>query len=375
MSADAETLDDIRKSFRVRWYRCPIERATLHDLMRASDLQGWLQAVGHLALFGCTGALTYYFFDRQMWVGFALALFVHGTVASFLVYANHELGHGTVFRTKRLNAVFLRIYSVLAWHNFHEYAMSHYHHHLYTLHPRADQEVVVPLYPSLRPLYLLQLFTLNVFGGFESRGVIPTIGGAFKTACGAYAVFSTPGWLEALYADKPEARKRAVGWARATVLFHVGLAAVSFALGLWLIPVLVSLAPSIANWLAYFVGAPMHCGLRDDAPDFRLCARTITLDPLSEFLYWRMNWHLEHHMFAAVPCYNLRKLHRAVARDMPKPRTLSGAWREMRQTWRRQQEDPSYQFDTPLPPPSDGAPAPHDPDAASIGDLAPKELR
>ena len=73
----------------------------------------------------------------------------------------------------------------------------------------------------------------------------------------------------------------------------------------------------------------MHCGLRSDVADFRKCVRSITLDPISEFLYWRMNWHLEHHMFAGVPCYNLKKLHKAVADDMPKVRTFFGAWKEM----------------------------------------------
>ena len=66
--------------------------------------------------------------------------------------------------------------------------------------------------------------------------------------------------------------------------------------------------------------------------------------------------------------------------DMPVPRTLIGAWREMRQTWRRQQEDPDYVFDTPLPPTARPAVL-HEKDvaesdelASSIGDLAPKAL-
>ena len=103
--------------------------------------------------------------------------------------------------------------------------------------------------------------------------------------------------------------------------------------------------------------------------------RTITLDPVSEFLYWHMNWHLEHHMFAAVPCYHLPKLHRAVANEMPAPRTLVGAWREIREVWRRQEQDPGYQFDTPLPARSGAAPPPANPEAAAIGDIAPRELR
>ena len=211
-----------------------------------------------------------------------------------------------MFKTKWLNAVFLRIFSVLAWWNFHEYAMSHTYHHIYTLHPRADKEVTLPAHPSLRRHYLLQLFTLNLFGGFVTRGIIGWVWGTLKTAFGIYGVFSTPGWLEALYLNRPDARRKAVNWARFLLLFHIGFAAASFALGLCILPVLVSVAPFVGNWLGYFIGVPMHCGLRDDVPDFRLCVRTITLDPLSEFLYWHMNWHLEHHMFAAVPCYNLK---------------------------------------------------------------------
>ena len=42
-------------------------------------------------------------------------------------------------RTRWLNQAFLRVYRVLGWHNFHEYAMSHTHHHRYTLHPTADE--------------------------------------------------------------------------------------------------------------------------------------------------------------------------------------------------------------------------------------------
>jgi len=119
---------------------------------------------------------------------------------------------------------------------------------------------------------------------------------------------------------------------------------------------------------------PMHTGLRSNVPDFRKCVRSITLDPVSEFLYWHMNWHTEHHMYAAIPCYNLAGMARSIAGDMPKPRTLFGAWKEMRQTFQRQKTDPSYEFDTPVPPPREKAPDPRDPLRASIGDLAPKGL-
>jgi fatty acid desaturase len=79
-------------------------------------------------------------------------------------------------------------------------------------------------------------------------------------------------------------------------------------------------------------------------------------------------------MFAAVPCYNLRKLHRTVASDMPKPRTLLGAWREMRQTWKKQQENPGYQFDTPLPGSKKEEKKKRDALEGSLGDLDPRTL-
>lgn len=118
----------------------------------------------------------------------------------------------------------------------------------------------------------------------------------------------------------------------------------------------------------------MHTGLRDNVADFRLCVRSITLDPVSQFLYWRMNWHLEHHMFAAVPCYNLKRLSRTVAADLPKPRTLVGAWQEMRRTRKKQQEDPGYQFDTPLPGSTAQSAKKQDSLESSLGDLPPKSL-
>ena len=90
----------------------------------------------------------------------------------------------------------------------------------------------------------------------------------------------------------------------------------------------------------------------------------------------RMNWHIEHHLFAGVPCYNHKKLYREVAADMPQPRSLSGAWREMGEVWRRQQTDADYQlFDTPLPATAwevrEDTP---DKLESSIGELAPRAL-
>lgn len=365
---------EVRKTLQIRWYRCPIDTHVLRELLRPNDRRGYMQCVGHLGLWAMTGTASFFAYQLQLWWAFFGLLFLHGTVASFFTAPNHELCHKTVFARRELNDVFVKIFGLLSMQNFRIYQFSHHHHHRFTLFPEGDREEVMPATPSLRALYLLQLFTFNITGGYQSRGLIPTLLGHFKIACNR---FDNPfnSWGSELYEGHDEQRWLAVKWARSIIAFHIGFALFCVLLGQPIIILLVSGSIFIGNWWRYFVGVPMHCGLRSNNTDFRKCVRSIKLDPLSQFLYWHMNWHLEHHMFAAVPCYNLRRLHEVVAEDMPEPRSLLGAWREMRETWQRQKSDPDYAFDTPLPV-SKSASMQKVQNAlhTSMGELGPKEL-
>ena len=375
MSAQVQKpMSEIRKELRIKWYRCPIDPTVLRELSKPSDLQGFQMALGHLGLWLLTGAVSFYFAVEQLWLGFLLTIFLHGTVGTFFSAPHHELCHGTVFKTKRLNEIFLRIFSTLGLQNFHIYKMSHSYHHRFTLHRIADKEVVLPKTPSLRFLYLLQLFTFNIKGGFESRGLFPTMRGLFRVAADRMEQPYNE-WGAELYAEFPEERLKAVHWARYLIAVHLSFALFAVLIGYPILILIVSLHPFIGNWLRYFVGAPMHCGLQSDVSDFRKCVRSITLDPISEFLYWHMNWHLEHHMFAAVPCYNLKKLYEAVAEDMPQPRTLISSWQEMLEVVKHQEADPAYEFDTPTPPQRTRREKEQQLELeASIGDLAPTAI-
>ena len=368
------SMAEVRKTLKIRWYRCPIDTESLRQLTRPCDIQGLVQALGHLMLWVITGVTAYTLYSQQIWWAFFLALFAHGTVASFFTAPNHELCHKTVFKTRGLNDFFLGVYGLIGAQNFRIYQFSHHHHHRYTLFLEGDREEVMPATPSLRALYMLQLFTVNITGGYQSRGLIPTIKGHIKIARNQ---FDNPfnSWGEELYEGHDKQREMAVNWARAVLIFHGLVIVGALAIGQPILIVLISGSIFIGNWWRYFVGVPMHCGLRTNNADFRKCVRTIKLDPLSQFLYWHMNWHLEHHMFAAVPCYYLEKLHHAVADDMPEPRTLVGAWKEMRETWKRQCIDPDYAFDTPVPSKAvKNTVAEADSLASSMGELGPREL-
>ena len=67
------------------------------------------------------------------------------------------------------------------------------------------------------------------------------------------------------------------------------------------------------------------------------------MNPIFRFLYWEMNYHVEHHMFPMVPYHALAKLHQELKADMPKPYNgLWEAYREIIPALLRQVKDPTY---------------------------------
>ena len=78
--------------------------------------------------------------------------------------------------------------------------------------------------------------------------------------------------------------------------------------------------PSLYGAWHYVLTALMqHLGLAEDVLDHRLNARTVYLNPISRFIYWNMNYHVEHHMFPLVPYHALPALHEELKADLPKP--------------------------------------------------------
>ena len=323
----------------VDWYRCPVPPQLLKSLHERSDLMGWLQSLGYLGILCLTGGLAVYAAGRFPVPVVVGLVFLHGICYAFQINAVHELGHGTVFKTKILNRLFLRIFAFLGWINFEIFEKSHARHHRYTLHPPDDLEVVLPIRILMRRFFLQS--SLN------PMGFLTTIRDTFLVACGK---ISGEWNLRLFPADDPLKRQAAVRWARILLTGHAAILVVSLSFGQWMIPVLVTLAPFYGSWLFFLCNNTQHNGLQDNVPDFRLCCRTFTVNPLVQFLYWHMNYHIEHHMFAAVPCYNLGKLHAAIKHDLPHcPNGLVETWREIAAIQREQEKDPSYQYRVILP--------------------------
>ena len=155
-------LSEVRNNLKPHWYRSKIDPDKFRKFSEKSDYRGFLQAGGHFGLFCVTGFSVYLAWLNSYWIFFPIAVFMHGTVSSFFKgTAVHELGHGTVFKTKWLNKFFLYLFSLISWWNPFDYAASHTYHHRYTLHPEGDREVLLPVHPNVGVTFLLQMFTLN----------------------------------------------------------------------------------------------------------------------------------------------------------------------------------------------------------------------
>jgi fatty acid desaturase len=339
-----------RESERLKWHRPPIDRAVLAELTKRSDLKGFRQVLGHLGLGLLTGTLAFLAWkqinsENWMWSVplLLLAMFAHGTICSFFGgVACHELMHGTVFRTKRLNSFFVRIFAFLGWWDHVWFRISHFKHHQVTTHHEFDGEVVLPQTLSFKDWQLWLGIT-----AWNPRGTYNLIKTYAQRAMGKM----DNQWYEYVMPEEDEAMRREHrNWARIHLSLHAALALTFILTGNWILIFLVNLASQYCTWLAFLCGTPQHYGMQPEVTDHRLCCRTYITRGLPAFLYWNMQYHIEHHMYPAVPFHSLPKLRKTIDHDLPPaPIGLGATWKEIIGIVREQADDPNYYFVPALP--------------------------
>jgi fatty acid desaturase len=338
----------------ISWYRTAIDVQAFKSLHQKSNLLGWFQTLGYLGVLVASGALAMYSVGRWPLGVVLLLTLLYGTFASFMINAVHELGHGTVFRTKALNSFFVRLFAFFNWINFEMFNTSHTRHHRHTLHQPDDLEVVLP-----QKVLLKQMLA---WGIIRPMAVVWAFCETLRIARGQFE----GEWELKLFRQGTPERAAAIHWARFLLIGHGLLIVISLYFHLWLLPVLTSLHAyaSYGSWLQQLCNSTQHIGLQDEVSDFRLCCRTFTMNPLLQFIYWHMNYHIEHHMYAAVPCYRLGRLHRLIKHDLaPCPHGLIATWKEIFAILKIQETNPGYEHVAALPPASQEK-------AKPVGDLS-----
>ena len=346
----------MNEQIKINWYRCKVDRKVMSELMKTSDFRGFCQVIPQLALFIITGTLTYLAYtnvhaDNWKWSLPLLlfALFVHGTFSNFLGLGGpiHELSHKTPFKTKSLNEFFLKVYSFLSWNDWLGFRTSHVKHHQVTVHQDYDGEVRLPQafdWQSVK--FFFYIFVCC------PEFIFRLLRGWVRAAQGKIGewVFD-PEWMNKIMPESNVAlRREHRNWARVVVFGQLAMAFIFAITGHWFLIIIFNFGSFYCSWYGMLCGTPQHLGMAPNVPDFRLCCRTYTCSRFTGFFYWNMQYHVEHHMFPAVPFYNLPKLRAAIANDLP-PAThgLWATWKELLQVVKKQKEDPNYVFVPQLP--------------------------
>ena len=322
------------------WYHTDVPRKLMKELMQRRDGPALRDTALWILLHIGFAAGGIWFWGTWAAVPFWLAYGVlYGSACDSRW---HECGHGTAFRTAWMNDVVYHIASFQVIRNPVNWRWSHARHHTDTIIVGRDAEIVW-MHPVR--IALKALAFVGVIETFASLKVLA------RNAAGRLTAD------EMDYIPKSDWPK-VIFWARV----HIGVYAVTVGAALWMlahgmgwkaaIPLLLIGGPrAYGCWHMVMAGLLQHGGLAEDVLDHRLNSRTVYMNPVSRWLYWNMNYHVEHHMFPMVPYHALPRLHAAIRHDLPDP-TLS-IWHGYREVWAaviRQRHEPGYYLKRALPP-------------------------
>src|SRR5579871_5979109 len=308
-----------------QWYSCPISRSDLKALVKRRDWPGVRDTLIWFAALAVSGILAW----RSWGTWWAVpAFFVYGTLyASPSDSRWHECGHRTAFKTQWLNDVVYQIAAFCVLRQPTPWRWSHTRHHTDTIIVGRDPEI-----NAMRPPDVLNIL-LNVFNlSFGVREL-----GRMLLHC-----FGRLTAEEQEYIPQSE-RSKVYRVARIWCAIFAAVIASSIAIGSILPLMFIGLPSFYGAWLHLVFNLTQHAGLAEDVLDHRLNTRTVYMNPVFRFIYWNMNYHVEHHMFPMAPFHALPALHQMIKADTPPAYYgVIETYREIIPTLWRQLGDPSY---------------------------------
>ena len=319
------------------WYTSPVPKEQMRELLERRDGPSIRDTLLWFAILIGAGVSAGLLWNAGSWWA-ALPFMIYG-----IIYASssdsrwHEAGHGTAFKTDWMNNALYEIASFMVMRESVPWRWSHVRHHSDTIVIGRDPEIAVPRPPN-RLLLVAAFFSLRTIPVHFKHVVLH--------ACGRLTA------EEKTYV--PESEYGKVFW-RARIYLSIYLTVLGLAVYYRsLLPLMYVGFPQLYGaWLTQIYAMPQHAGLAENVLDHRLNCRTLYMHRIHRYLYWNMNYHIEHHMFPLVPYYNLPRLHEIVKPDMPAPYpSLWAAWRELVPAVLRQVKDPTYYVERKLPTPT-----------------------
>jgi fatty acid desaturase len=314
------------------WYHTEVSRKEMKALMQRSDMPAILDTVIWLGSMIVFAGFAIYFWPSAWSIPFFLCYGVLYGSASDSRW--HEAGHGTAFKTAWMNDAVYQIACFMIVRNPATWRWSHTRHHTDTIIVGLDPEIAV-----MRPPVLFRV-AMNFFGIFDFwAGLKAMIINALGTI--------TPD--EKTYVPEMEWPK-VVRVARVWVLIYAATIGLSLYLDSILPLMFIGLPRLYGAWHHVMTGLLQHGGLADDVLDHRMNSRTVYMNPISRFIYWNMNYHVEHHMFPMVPYHALPRLHEMIKHDLPVPtQSIWAGYSEIFPAWAKQLHGEDYYLVRKLP--------------------------
>lgn len=316
-----------------QWYHSDVPRREMKELMQRSDGPAIRDTVILFAAMAAFAALGIALWPSYWAIPFWLAYGV--LYGSAMDSRWHECGHGTAFKTPWMNTAVYEIASFCMMRNSATWRWSHARHHTDTVIVGRDPEIAV-----MRPPVFFKVLA-NFVGLFDAASGLTRM---------VYNALGRVHPEEAVYIPAQEQYK-VIRVARISVAIY-GL---TIGLAMWtgsILPLMVIGLPRLYGaWHHVMTGLLQHGGLADNVTDHRLNSRTVYMNRVSRFIYWNMNYHVEHHMFPMVPYHALPALHAKIKHDLPAPNlSIAQGFAEMWPALRRQLANEDYFIQRALPP-------------------------
>ena len=319
------------------WYKPNIDRKLLIKLLERSNYEGWRHIIIYFVTLIFLGYFCYVFW--LTWVFLPIYL-IYCTWWGGADAIWHECGHRTAFKSRKLNDFFYHIGSFMNSFEAVRFKWSHSIHHNYTgsIDPH-DFEVDGSIF--WKPKKLLNFFIIFIPG----IGLL-NLNKSIQKEILQHALGIKTKVMEECIPDHK--KKSCIFVSRIYVLLWIFIIIFSMIINS-VLPIFLFLIPKFFATLNIIWGLTQHIGLQDKVKDHRLSTRSIRLNPILSFIYWNMEYHIEHHMFPSVPSYNLPKLHEAIKHQLPKPQTLFQAYKEIIPAIIIQTNDPDYYIPVKIP--------------------------
>ena len=322
-----------------KWHKCQIDIKVLKELSTKSDLKGLQHVSVFFGLLIISGLLAY-----QTWGTWwsAFWFLIYGNIYCFANPLWHETGHKTAFKSKFLNEFFYYISSFMSNFEPTRWRYTHFVHHgnTYSTENPFDHEIEYGNDLKETPKRLI----INIIPFLDIISFKKHV--SFEIIQHAFGI-KTRVMLDSI----PEsARAKSIFNSRVFVIVWLIIILWSIVSLSWL-PMLYFLLPQFyGKTLHKLVAFTQHAGLGRNLKDHRLSSREMYLNPILSFLYWKMEYHLTHHMFPTVPSYNLDKLHNHIKDQLPKPNNgLIDAYKEIVPAIMKQKKDKNYFIQKEIP--------------------------